>query len=67
MFNSWILHLSSCTKNYFKKLLDVSLRYTKSNLGSCYTVGVISATAVSEQHKLSKSDVVEKVMRVASF
>jgi len=49
------------------KSVNFSLRYTKSNLGNCYTVRIISVTAASEQHKLSKSDVVEKVIHVADF
>jgi len=37
------------------------------NLGSCYSVRVVSVTAASEQHKLSKNEVVEKVIPVADF
>ena len=57
---------TSCTKNY-QKPVNFYLRCTKSNLGSCYTVRVITVTTVSEQRKLSKSDVVESVIAVANF
>jgi len=43
------------------------LRYMKSNLGSCYILHVISVTAASEQHKLSKNEVIEEVVPVADF
>jgi len=51
------------------KSANVCLRYTKSNLGSDYTVGlcVISITAASEQHKVSKSKTVEKGKPVADL
>jgi len=48
-------------------MVNICLRYTKSYLGSCYTVRVITVTTASEQHKLSKSEVVEKVIPIADF
>jgi len=49
------------------KSVNFPLRYTKSNLGRCYIVGVITVTAASEQHKSSKNEVVEKVIPAADF
>jgi len=54
-FNSWILHLQLSPKIIKISQLNFYLRYTKSNLGNCYTVRVISITAASEQHKLSRN------------
>ena len=49
------------------KSVNFKLRYTKSNLESCYTVRIISVTAASEQHKLSKSDAAKNVKPVVDF